>query len=229
MGFLGVYRAIYDYTPQADNELAIHQGDLLYVLEKNGDDGWWRAKKKAGADDEDEPTGLVPNNYVHEAESVSRARAIYEYTRQTDEELSFSEDAVLDVFDASDPDWILVGLDGEYGFVPANYIEVQDMNTTEEPPSVAAPPTLPARPQSQHTIAESDSIPTKSEVPISPASAIASVMQSRETSQSARSPPNLPESLHHAKSPRFLTKNQSALQRCLHDPAPSLSQHTDLR
>lgn len=66
MGFLGVYRAIYDYAPQAEGELAITDGDLLYVLDNKGDDGWWRAKKKAGADDEDEPVGLVPNNYVEQ-------------------------------------------------------------------------------------------------------------------------------------------------------------------
>ena len=66
MGFLGVYRAIYDYAPQAEGELAITEGDVLYVLDKNGDDGWWKAKKKAGADDEDEPTGLIPNNYVEQ-------------------------------------------------------------------------------------------------------------------------------------------------------------------
>lgn len=64
MGFLGIYRAIYDYTPNEDAELAIKQGDLLYILEKNDDDGWWKAKKKAGTDDEDEPSGLIPNNYV---------------------------------------------------------------------------------------------------------------------------------------------------------------------
>lgn len=66
MGFLGVYKALYDYAPQADGELAIEEGDLLYVLEKNDDDGWWKAKKKAGAEDEDEPIGLIPHNYVEE-------------------------------------------------------------------------------------------------------------------------------------------------------------------
>lgn len=66
MGFLGVYRAVYDYAPQAAGELAITEGDVLYVLDKNDNDGWWKAKKRAGADDEDEPVGLVPNNYVQE-------------------------------------------------------------------------------------------------------------------------------------------------------------------
>jgi hypothetical protein len=66
MGFLGVYSAVYDYQPQGEGELEIHEGDLLYILEKNSEDDWWRAKKKAEREDEDEPEGLVPNNYVEE-------------------------------------------------------------------------------------------------------------------------------------------------------------------
>ena len=66
MGFLGVYKAIYDYTPQGATELAISEGDILYVLEKSGEDDWWKAKKKAPGEEEDEPVGLVPNNYVEE-------------------------------------------------------------------------------------------------------------------------------------------------------------------
>lgn len=66
MGFAGVYRAVYDYTPQAEGELAIEENDILYILENNADDGWWKAKKKAGTEDEDEPIGLVPGNYVEQ-------------------------------------------------------------------------------------------------------------------------------------------------------------------
>jgi len=66
MGFLGVYKAIFDYVPQGDSELAITEGDILYVLEKSGEDDWWRAKKKASGDDDDEPVGLIPNNYIEE-------------------------------------------------------------------------------------------------------------------------------------------------------------------
>jgi hypothetical protein len=69
MVFLGIYRAIYDYAPQSDNELALNEGDVLMVLEKSADDDWWKAKKK-GLEDEDgeadEPEGLIPNNYVEE-------------------------------------------------------------------------------------------------------------------------------------------------------------------
>ncbi|GFP58176.1 actin cytoskeleton-regulatory complex protein sla1 [Trichoderma asperellum] len=229
MGFLGIYRAIYDYTPKEDAELAITTGDLLYILEQNDDDGWWKAKKKAGTDDEDEPTGLVPNNYVEKVKSiliasaprppnspascrpftsappkticeaarptsadaatVGHARAIYEYTRQTDEELSFPEDAVLEVFDTNDEDWILAGLDGEYGFVPANYIELQAAAPASAPAPPAAP-VLPRRPPSQSIAAvpEDDSTPSDEAPVANPAAALASVIQNR---QSVREPPTL--------------------------------------
>lgn len=69
MGFLGVYRALYDYAPQSEGELAITEGDVLYLLEQSSEDDWWKVKKKASAEDEDEPDGLVPSNYI---EQVSR-------------------------------------------------------------------------------------------------------------------------------------------------------------
>ncbi len=67
MGFLGVYRAVYDYAAQAEGELTITEGDVLYVLEKSADeDDWWKAKKKAVGDDDEEPMGLIPSNYIEE-------------------------------------------------------------------------------------------------------------------------------------------------------------------
>lgn len=66
MGFLGVYKASYDYKPQGEGELDISEGDILYVLEKSTEDDWWKAKKKATSDSDDEPTGLIPCNYIEE-------------------------------------------------------------------------------------------------------------------------------------------------------------------
>lgn len=65
MGFLGVYKALYDYAPQGEGELTVTAGDVLYILEK-GEDDWWKAKKRATDEDDDEPVGLVPSNYVEE-------------------------------------------------------------------------------------------------------------------------------------------------------------------
>ncbi|KAK6372484.1 cytoskeletal protein binding protein [Lithohypha guttulata] len=130
MGFLAVCTALYDYQPQSEGELELKEGDILYILEKSTDDDWWKAKKRAVAEDEDEPEGLIPYNYVEDTQPIHNAKALYDYTRQTEEEVSFSEDAAIQVYDTSDPDWTLVSVDDEFGFAPANYIEI-----TTSPPS----------------------------------------------------------------------------------------------
>lgn len=85
---MGVYKAIYDYVPQGDGELTINEGDILYVLEKSGEDDWWRAKKKASGEDEDEPVGLIPNNYIEEVRgSLIRANAASLYVLEAHADL----------------------------------------------------------------------------------------------------------------------------------------------
>ena len=66
MVFVSICTALYDYAPQSDNELAIQEGELIYVLEKSTEDDWWKAKKRAPSEDEEEPVGLIPCNYVEE-------------------------------------------------------------------------------------------------------------------------------------------------------------------
>lgn len=72
MVFISICTALYDYAPQGDNELAIQEGEIVYILEKSSEDDWWKAKKRAPNEDEDEPVGLIPNNYVTEVSTVSR-------------------------------------------------------------------------------------------------------------------------------------------------------------
>ena len=47
--------------------------------------------------------------------------------------MTFAEDAILEVFDTSDPNWTLVGVNDEYGFAPANYIELQQISPARSP------------------------------------------------------------------------------------------------
>ncbi|EKG21970.1 hypothetical protein MPH_00696 [Macrophomina phaseolina MS6] len=187
VGFLGVYRAIYDYTPQGEGELEIKDGDLLFVLDKDSDDDWWKAKKKAASEDEEEPEGLIPSNYIEEAQPTARAKALYDYTRQTDEELSFTEDAVLEVYDTTDPDWTLVGQKGEFGFAPSNYIEITE--ALEQAEQAAPPP--PARPHVPEPEPEDDYAPTPPSPAApteSPAAALAGLIQ-QKTGQAQASVP----------------------------------------
>lgn len=71
MVFISICTALYDYAPQNDNELELQEGDLVYILEKSTVDNWWRAKKRAQTNEDEEPTGLIPNNYVEEVWLIS--------------------------------------------------------------------------------------------------------------------------------------------------------------
>lgn len=66
MVFISICTALYEYAPQGDNELALHEGEIVYILEKSAEDDWWKAKKRAPSEEEEEPVGLIPNNYVDE-------------------------------------------------------------------------------------------------------------------------------------------------------------------
>lgn len=96
---------------------------------------------------------------------------------------------MLDVYDVSDPDWTLVGIENDYGFAPANYIDV--LEGTAQPAPVASPP-LPTRPQFP-TVTAPDSDdehqpPTpESPAPVqpSPAAALARVIQKKAEQSSA--------------------------------------------
>ncbi|AET41077.1 cytoskeletal protein-binding protein SLA1 Ecym_7231 [Eremothecium cymbalariae DBVPG len=153
--FLGVYKAIYSYEPQTDEELRIEEDDLLYVLEKSEVDDWWTVKKREIGTDTEELVGLVPNNYIEEADVLYQVHAIYDYkqVQNPDEELSFQEGDVFDIFDDRDADWFLVRAvkDKKVGFIPGNYVEtieeggrggnVSNVDMTEAPrkgPSAAA-------------------------------------------------------------------------------------------
>lgn len=131
--------------------------------------------------------------YQLQTQPIHRAKALYDYSRQTDEELSFSEDAALLVYDTSDPDWTLVGLDGEFGFAPANYIEIT-AEADQSPPSplpVVSPP-LPDR-HSEHELPPtptSDASPSRD-----PAAALAGILHKQTTnapSETPRSPQSTP-------------------------------------
>ncbi|AAS54660.2 AGR170Cp [Eremothecium gossypii ATCC 10895] len=125
--FLGVYKAVYAYEPQNEEELALEEDELLYLLQKSEVDDWWTVKKRVLGGDMDEPVGLVPNNYIEEAPVVGRVRAVYDYeeAQNPDEELVFREGDEFDVYDDRDADWVLVRkrADGSVGFAPGNYVE----------------------------------------------------------------------------------------------------------
>lgn len=102
------------------------------------------------------------------------------------------------MYDTSDPDWILTGLDGEYGFVPSNYIEVGGSEEAPAPSLPPAPPALPSRPQAApapepEPETASPDLPSSAAPAIAgPAAALAGVMHARAASQQSAAPPKPP-------------------------------------
>jgi len=52
------FRALYNYKPQNDDEVELHEGDIVYVMEKC-DDGWF-----VGTSQRTGIFGTFPGNYV---------------------------------------------------------------------------------------------------------------------------------------------------------------------
>ena len=92
----------------------------------------------------------------------------------------------LEVFDTTDPDWTLVGLNGEYGFAPAIYIEKASAGIS----SALAPPAMPTRPQAQQSTPEPedefDDDPLESPVQ-NPARALAGIIAQKTGERQASS------------------------------------------
>jgi actin cytoskeleton-regulatory complex protein SLA1 len=83
------------------------------------------------------------------------------------------------VYDTTDEDWTLVGLNGEYGFAPANYIEITE-GASSQPTSVTSPK-LPDRP----SLPDSDPVPSSPASSIqSPAAALAGILHKQQPSHS---------------------------------------------
>ncbi|KAJ6172261.1 hypothetical protein N7470_001328 [Penicillium chermesinum] len=219
-GFRGRLLGCVRLPASGRGELEIHEGDLLYVLEKSAEDDWWKAKKKAERDDEDEPEGLVPNNYVEEAQPVHHAKALYDYTRQTDEEVSFSEDAAILVYDTSDPDWTLVGVNDDFGFAPSNYIEIlEDVTPTAAVPPLEEEPEAPALPQRPTRPANGDHEEAPSPSVHNPAAAaIADIIHKQHAPSSGYAGPSREES----PPPQLPTRPSEDQYAREEPPAPAL-------
>ncbi|OBA25752.1 hypothetical protein HANVADRAFT_41561 [Hanseniaspora valbyensis NRRL Y-1626] len=173
--FKGLYKAIYNYDPLPENageELQLNENDILYLLDDkpSEDEGWWLTKKRMVGADLEEPTGLVPNNYLEDIsdEALYKVKALYDYDQlqNVEEELSFKEGDLFDVIDDSDADWLLVkSSTNEFGFIPGNYVEKSNKSSslvpegsTSLPISAFAPP--PVRADREEIAKQSSATPT---------------------------------------------------------------------
>ncbi|CAG7731818.1 unnamed protein product [Allacma fusca] len=128
---IGTAMVKYNYQAQQMDELALVKGTRILIVEKSND-GWWKGQYGNNV-------GWFPSNYTQEevedetlhtyamAENVLDIMvALYNFTAQNDQELSFEKGDRLEIVDrpATDPDWFKArNSNGQVGLVPRNYLQ----------------------------------------------------------------------------------------------------------
>ncbi|EPZ36842.1 SLA1 and SHD1 interacting domain-containing protein [Rozella allomycis CSF55] len=124
MIFIDVARALYDYASDYSEELSFKQDDVLFITSKEDPD--WYYAYLDGAE------GFVPFNYIEVLQPSSDARCLFDYCEANNEELSFREGDLVTIYDTRDDNWWIACLKGRFGFVPANYVEIQNGGFSEQ-------------------------------------------------------------------------------------------------
>ncbi|CAK1547913.1 unnamed protein product [Leptosia nina] len=138
-----VAQALANYTATSPEQLSLMKGQLL-IVRKKADSGWWEGELQAKG--RNRQSGWFPASYVKILQSSGRTSgrttpvsskmdampsetvidkviALYPYTAQNADELSFEKDDIIAVTDRSqDPAWWQGELRGMTGLFPSNYV-----------------------------------------------------------------------------------------------------------
>eukprot|EP01117_Protostelium_nocturnum_P011004 TRINITY_DN3994_c0_g1_i1.p1 TRINITY_DN3994_c0_g1~~TRINITY_DN3994_c0_g1_i1.p1 ORF type:complete len:505 (+),score=181.38 TRINITY_DN3994_c0_g1_i1:69-1583(+) len=115
-------KAMFDYTATEEGELSFPLGAIITIISQD-DSGWWEGEYQG-------KVGMFPHNFVQPADmatprkGTTRYRALYDYTSNDPEELSFK---VGDYFtlDSESEGWLFVyDKRNAFGRVPSTYTEL---------------------------------------------------------------------------------------------------------
>ncbi|KAF0687865.1 Aste57867_20452 [Aphanomyces stellatus] len=159
--------ALFDYAPEAEDELELHVDDVVCVTQVQ-DDGWCRGYIQGTPATH---TGLFPANYIQDAAAAAadvrprdettplrshlppyrpapqaiarRAKALFAYTPQEPDELALHAGDVVVVTESLDDGWCrgYVAADPKHpGVFPSNYVDIQTdswTTTTQASPVIS--------------------------------------------------------------------------------------------
>ncbi|XP_057199114.1 intersectin-2b isoform X1 [Triplophysa rosa] len=128
------------YSAAGAEQLNLGPGQLILILNKNPS-GWWLGELQARG--KKRQKGWFPASHVKLLGSnsgkstpapaaVCQVISIYDYTAANEDELSFSQNQIINVLDKSNPDWWKGELNGVTGLIPTNYVK---MTTSDSDPS----------------------------------------------------------------------------------------------
>ncbi|KAK0492066.1 hypothetical protein EDD18DRAFT_1080080 [Armillaria luteobubalina] len=113
-------RTLYAYVADGPDDLSFDENVILKANPSKSDGDWWFGTVVTTG-----KSGLFPRTYV-EATKFVKAKALYTYTGNGSDELSFSEGDMVSVVDDSEDVWWKVEQDGAVFLAPADYLEVAE-------------------------------------------------------------------------------------------------------
>ncbi|KAL8173194.1 UNVERIFIED_CONTAM: Intersectin-2, partial [Gekko kuhli] len=127
------------YTASGAEQLSLAPGQLILILKKNST-GWWQGELQARG--KKRQKGWFPATHVKllgpsserttpAAVSMCQVIAMYDYTANNEDELSFSKGQLINVLNKDDADWWQGEINGMSGLFPSNYVKM----TTDSDPS----------------------------------------------------------------------------------------------
>ncbi|XP_070769887.1 SH3 domain-containing protein 19 [Enoplosus armatus] len=121
--------ALYDFAGNSDSELSFQRSDSILITQHI--DAEWSCGRLSGRE------GMFPsafvesstgpqssNNQQNVAGGGSRARAMFDFTSDCDEELSLKVGDIITCLESVDEEWFLGDLRGKRALVPKNYVQV---------------------------------------------------------------------------------------------------------
>ncbi|KAK1175849.1 hypothetical protein AOXY_G567 [Acipenser oxyrinchus oxyrinchus] len=121
--------AFYDFAGQTNEDLSFFKGDRILITEKVDSD-WYRGKLNG-------KEGIFPASFVEgPAETVvgvnpqlggsktGKAKALFDFVSESEEELSFRTGDVITALESIDAEWFCGELHGKCGLFPKNYVQV---------------------------------------------------------------------------------------------------------
>ncbi|XP_069487369.1 SH3 domain-containing protein 19 isoform X2 [Ambystoma mexicanum] len=122
------YEALFDFTAETDEDLPFRKGERIFVTERL-DSEWYRGRLK-------NREGVLPTAFVQpladasrsssqpQGQKKSRAKALYDFSGENEDELSFKAGSMITVLKYIDDDWMSGELQGRSGIFPRNFVQV---------------------------------------------------------------------------------------------------------
>ncbi|KAH7105425.1 hypothetical protein BKA62DRAFT_766797 [Auriculariales sp. MPI-PUGE-AT-0066] len=208
---IAVLRALWNFEPLSPDEVAVYEGQLLFLLEREAG-GWFSVKVNHGGQDE---VGIVPANYVEEITPLHSVNALVDFAGVSSTELRVNQGELLNVFDEIDG-WALVqraSATTGIGYVPIHVIHEEQSSGQDGPEYVGSTTTFAVQPQATTPTTASSTIPddatprtASSGQPVTPtpASVVVAVVAPAAPSPSPTPPPPSPPV--HSSLPRTRSK-----------------------